>query len=207
MADQLGLRRVIGNTFKTLWVVPHGADRAVLDAYFRVLQHADADLDQNPASCLPLWRYSIPDEFQDRQWDFARFDVGERFLYAPLEREEFDEFLQAAERWGLDDYMATRAFEELALAGTVFRRRLKLREGANPMAPGGHRCARKLPSSWASTTRSSWVVWAAVRRATPWSLRSPLLAAWERSAPASWTPRRSAPKSRQSARRQTVRSA
>jgi len=115
MADQLGLRRVIGNTFKTLWVVPQDADRAVLAAYFRVLQRADADLDQDPASCLDLWRNSIPAEFQDRQWDFAHFDVGERFFYAPIERKEFDEFLHAAERWGLDDYMATRTFEDLAL--------------------------------------------------------------------------------------------
>src|SRR5262249_18992238 len=73
MADQLGLRRVIGNTFKTLWVVPSGADRELLDTYFRVLQRADADLDRDPHSCLPLWRFSIPTEFQDRQWDFARF--------------------------------------------------------------------------------------------------------------------------------------
>jgi NitT/TauT family transport system substrate-binding protein len=115
MADQLGLRRVIGNTFKTLWVVPQGADRAALDAYFRVLQRADADLDRDRASCLPLWRHSIPAEFQDREWDFSRFDAGERFFYSPIQREEFDELLQAAERWGLDDYMATRAFEELAL--------------------------------------------------------------------------------------------
>jgi hypothetical protein len=119
MADQLGLRRVIGNTFKTLWVVPQDADRATVDAYFRVLQRADADLDSDPASCLPLWRSSIPAEFQDRQWDFSRFDVGERFFYAPLARDEFDEILQAAERWGLDDYMTTRAFEDLALPLSV----------------------------------------------------------------------------------------
>ena len=80
-----------------------------------MLQRADADLDRDPASCLPLWRFSIPAEFQDQQWDFTRFDVGERFFYAPLQREEFEEILHAAERWGLDDYMATRAFEDLAL--------------------------------------------------------------------------------------------
>ena len=116
MADQLGLRRVIGNTFKTLWVVPPGADRSTLDAYFHVLQRAEADLSHDPASCLPLWRYSIPAEFKDQVWDFARFDVGERFTYAPLQREEFDELLRAAERWGLDDQMESRAFDELTLA-------------------------------------------------------------------------------------------
>lgn len=115
MAGQLGMRRVIANTFKTLWVVPPTANRAIVDAYFRVLQRADADLERDPASCLPLWRYSIPVEFQDQAWDFSRFDVGERFFYAVLGRDEFDELLQAANRWGLDDYMQVRSFDELAL--------------------------------------------------------------------------------------------
>jgi NitT/TauT family transport system substrate-binding protein len=119
MADQLGLRRVISNTFKTLWVVPPAADRALVDAYFRVLQRADADLERDPAGCLPLWRSSIPAEFQDRQWDFARFDIGERFFYAPLGRDEFAELLAAAQRWGLDDYMRSRTFDELALPVSV----------------------------------------------------------------------------------------
>jgi len=116
MADQLGLRRVIGDTFKTLWVVPSGADRATLAAYFRVLQQAETDLAQAPASCLPLWRNSIPDEFKHQPWDFARFDVGERFFHTPLRRNEFDELLHAAQRWGLDDQMESRAFDELTLS-------------------------------------------------------------------------------------------
>ncbi len=115
MADQLGLRRVIGNTFKTLWVVPPSADRSLVDTYFHVLERADADLERDPWACLPLWRYSIPAEFQDTLWDFMRFDPGERFFYAPLAREEFDEILEAARRWGLDDYMQSRSFGELAL--------------------------------------------------------------------------------------------
>jgi hypothetical protein len=39
----------------------------------------------------------------------------ERFFYAPLELEEFDEILEAAQRWGLDDYMQSRSFNDLAL--------------------------------------------------------------------------------------------
>ncbi len=101
MADQLGLRRVISNTFKTLWVVPPTADRTILDAYFQALHHAEDNLERDPASCLPLWRYSIPEEFKDHEWDFAEFDVGERFHYTALRRVEFDELLRAAERWGL----------------------------------------------------------------------------------------------------------
>ncbi|MCA1647399.1 MAG: hypothetical protein LC797_18720, partial [Chloroflexi bacterium] len=88
-------------------------------AYFRVLQRADAELGTDAASCLPLWRFSIPAEFQHRQWDFSRFDLGERFFYAPLGRDEFEEILRAAQRWGLDDYMQTRSFEELTLQASV----------------------------------------------------------------------------------------
>jgi NitT/TauT family transport system substrate-binding protein len=116
MADELGLRRIMGDTFKTLWVVPPDADVAVMDRYFRVLERADADLERDAASCLPLWRNSIPPEFQDRAWDFLRFDVGERFFYRRLPRDEFDVLLRDAERWGLADEMHTRAFDELAVS-------------------------------------------------------------------------------------------
>ena len=115
MADQLGLRRIIFNTFKTLWVVPEHTDQATLDAYFQTLARADADLVDDPASCLPLWRHSIPAEFATHPWDFSTFDVGERFVYEPLPRAEFDQLLQEAERWGLADQMQSKAFEELVL--------------------------------------------------------------------------------------------
>jgi len=119
MADELGLRRIIFNTFKTLWVVPAGADASVLDTYFRVLQRADADLDSDPAGCLPLWRHSIPPEFADRAWDFSRFDVGERFFYEALPREEYDQLMREAERWGLDDQMQSKLFEDLVFEPAV----------------------------------------------------------------------------------------
>jgi hypothetical protein len=116
MADQLGLRRVLFNTFKTLWVVPADADPSVVNTYFQVLARADADLDADPASCLPYWRYSIPAEFQSYPWDFSTFDVGERFVHQALPREEFDDLLAQAERWGLADQMHAKAFEELAIS-------------------------------------------------------------------------------------------
>ena len=113
MAEQLGLRCVITNTFKTLWVVPANADRALMDAYFRALQRAETDLDRDPASCLPLWRNSIPREFAACDWDYSTFDVGERFVHQPLARAEFEELVEQAGRWGLADQMRTRAFEDL----------------------------------------------------------------------------------------------
>ena len=114
MAEQLGLHCIIADTFKTLWAVPAGAERLHLDAYFRVLQRADADLDRDPAAYLPLWRQSIPREFAACDWDFSTFDVGERFFYQPLARAEFEQLVDEAERWGLADQMRSRAFDDLA---------------------------------------------------------------------------------------------
>jgi NitT/TauT family transport system substrate-binding protein len=119
MADQLGLRPIIANTFKTLWWVDPDQDRQILDAFFRVLRRAEEDLTRDPASCLPLWHYSIPPEFKDQPWDYSRFDVGERFCYQPLPREEYEEIVQQVERWGLDDFMQVKAFDELAMPVSV----------------------------------------------------------------------------------------
>ncbi len=115
MADQLGLRCVIANTFKTLWWVDPRQDRALLDRFFRVLARAEGELARDPASCLPLWHYSMPAEFKDHPWDYSRFEPGERFHYEPLPRAEFDAIVEQVERWGLDDFMAEKAFDSLAL--------------------------------------------------------------------------------------------
>jgi hypothetical protein len=60
-----------------------------------------------------LWKYPIPPEFEDRQWDFSRFSRGERFVNKPITREEFAEVLESVGRWGLDDYLKERSFDNL----------------------------------------------------------------------------------------------
>ena len=80
-----------------------------------MLQRADRELERDPASCLPLWHYSVPPEFKHHPWDYSRFDAGERFFYQPLPRAEYDEIVQQVERWGLDDFMKDKTFETLAL--------------------------------------------------------------------------------------------
>jgi len=46
-------------------------------------------------------------------WDFSRFSRGERFVYEPIPRAEFDEVLAQVERWGLDDFLTDRSFDNL----------------------------------------------------------------------------------------------
>jgi NitT/TauT family transport system substrate-binding protein len=117
MAEELGLRKVLEGTFNTLWWVDAGMDPAVLAAYFRVLARAEEDLKREPERYLPLWKYSIPGSFRGRGWDFSRFHEGEHFVYAPFPMAKYDELMDQMARWGLDDVMGHKEYQELVLAG------------------------------------------------------------------------------------------
>lgn len=113
MARQLGLREIIADEFKTLWWVPESAPQAGVHGYLRALDRAESALEADLPKYLPLWKYSIPPEFETRQWDFSRFSRGERFVNKPLQREEFAEVLESVGRWGLDDFLKERSFDSL----------------------------------------------------------------------------------------------
>jgi hypothetical protein len=73
MARQLSLREIIADEFKTLWWVPESAPEAAVHGYLRGLDRAERALESDLAKYLPLWKECVPPEFQDRDWDFARF--------------------------------------------------------------------------------------------------------------------------------------
>jgi NitT/TauT family transport system substrate-binding protein len=117
MAEQLGLRKVIDDRFKTLWWVPEGASPEIVRAYLRALDRAEKAMDADLAKYLPLWKIAVPAEFESyHPWDFAKFGRGERFVYQALPREEFDATLAQVERWGLDQHLKERSFDKLSYA-------------------------------------------------------------------------------------------
>jgi hypothetical protein len=116
MAAQLGLRQVLANEFRTIWWVPNSISTEAAGGYLRALDRAERALEADLPRYLPLWKYSIPAEFQDRQWDFSRFGRGERFVFKPFPREEFDVIFAQVERWGLDQYVKERDYENLTFA-------------------------------------------------------------------------------------------
>ena len=115
MAEQLGLRKIIEDTFHTLWWVPDGSPPEVVTGYLRALDRAEKAMDADLAKYLPLWKLAVPAEFETTHpWDFTRFGRGERFVYETIPRSEFDEVMDQVKRWGLDDYLKDREFENLA---------------------------------------------------------------------------------------------
>jgi NitT/TauT family transport system substrate-binding protein len=119
MAEQLGLRKIIEDTFKTLWWVPNDFEAEVVRGYLRALERAEEAIDADMAKYLPLWKLAVPPEFEQfHPWDFTRFGRGERFYYWSLPREEFDDTLKQVERWGLDQFLKERSFEHLSYAAS-----------------------------------------------------------------------------------------
>jgi NitT/TauT family transport system substrate-binding protein len=115
MAEQLGLRKIIEDTFHTLWWVPDGSPPEVVTAYLRALDRAEKAMDANLEKYLPLWKLAVPAEFETaHSWDFSRFGRGERFVYETIPQSEFDEVMDQVQRWGLDQYLKERTFENLA---------------------------------------------------------------------------------------------
>jgi NitT/TauT family transport system substrate-binding protein len=115
MAEQLGLRQILADTFHTLWWVPEAASAEVVTSYLRALDRAEQALDADLEKYLPLWKLAVPAEFKNvHPWNFAHFGRGERFVYRPIPRSEFDEVLEQVKRWGLDQYLKDKSFENLA---------------------------------------------------------------------------------------------
>jgi hypothetical protein len=118
MAEQLGLRKIIANEFRTIWWVPATISKEIAAGYLRALDRAEQALDADLKKYLPLWQHSVPPEFADRKWDFGKFTRGERFVHKPFPRAEYDEIFAQVQRWGLDQYLKEKSYDKLTyLAG------------------------------------------------------------------------------------------
>jgi NitT/TauT family transport system substrate-binding protein len=113
MAVELGLRKVMADTFHTLWWVPESSPPHVVSGYLRALERAQQAIDADYPKYRPLWRLAVPSDFADRAWDFSKFGPGERFVRQPIPRAEFDEVMDQVQRWGLDQFLKDRRFENL----------------------------------------------------------------------------------------------
>lgn len=119
MAEQLGLRKIIEDTFHTIWWVPAGAEPTVVSGYMRALARAEAALEADLPEYQHLWKLAVPAEFESRAWDFSRFGRGERFVHQEIPRAEFDEIMAQVEHWGLDQHLKERSFENIIHVGAT----------------------------------------------------------------------------------------
>jgi NitT/TauT family transport system substrate-binding protein len=115
MAEQLGLRKIIEDTFKTLWWVPQSSPPEVVHGYMRALKRAEQALEADLPRYLPLWKLAVPSEFEDvHAWDFSKFGRGERYIDEPLPKDDFGAVFEQVQRWKLDDFLKEKRPEQLA---------------------------------------------------------------------------------------------
>jgi hypothetical protein len=93
--------------------VPDSADPETVGAYLRALDRAEKAMDADLKRFLPLWDLAVPQEFKNRTWDYSKFGRGERFVHKPIPRSEFDEVMDQVKRWGLDQHLKERSFDNL----------------------------------------------------------------------------------------------
>ena len=117
------MRKIIEDTFHTLWWVPQSSPPQIVTGYLRALDRAERALDADLKKYLPLWKLAVPAEFENLYpWDFSKFRRGERFVYRAIPLSEFNEVMAQVKRWGLDQYLKDngRGFERRCggVAGT-----------------------------------------------------------------------------------------
>ena len=116
MAEQLGLRKIIENTFPTLWWVPGNSPTDAVRGYLRALDRAERAMEADLGKYLDLWEICIPQEFAERKWDLKKFTRGEKFVYKPLPKEQFEEVFNQVKRWGLDQFTKEHSYDKLTLS-------------------------------------------------------------------------------------------
>ena len=116
MAEELGLRKIIAGEFNTLWWVDERYDPAILRAFFTALDRAELALTRDPRNYLPLWKNSIPPEFQEREWQLQNWGPGERFVFKPFPKAEYERVVAAIDRWGMGVHMEERVYDRLVFS-------------------------------------------------------------------------------------------
>ena len=114
MAEELGLRKIIEDRFKTLWWVPESATPEVVSGYINALERAEKALEADLEKYLPMWEIAVPPEFRDRAWDYSKFGRGEKFVRAQITQQDFDEVFRQVERWDLAQFVKDRSAQTLS---------------------------------------------------------------------------------------------
>jgi hypothetical protein len=97
-AEQLGFRKIIDSTFMIAAMITGDPDPEDVRKYFRGLRRAQRVIDLRPELHTHHYRKEFPARFLD-QMDTRRFGPGERLVFEPYTREQYEEsFKWIAER-------------------------------------------------------------------------------------------------------------
>jgi NitT/TauT family transport system substrate-binding protein len=112
IAETKGLRKLAQGEFViTFWVSPT-ISRETLGKFFGALKLAEDALDQDTNKYLHLWERNMPPALAG-DYDYASFGRGEKLIFEPYSLEMFEDAMQFAQAWGLDEYVRESTYERL----------------------------------------------------------------------------------------------
>jgi ABC-type nitrate/sulfonate/bicarbonate transport system substrate-binding protein len=90
LAEQLGFRKIIDNTFMIAAMINGDPDPEDVRKYFRALKRAQRDIDLRPDRYTHFYKNEFPARFLDMM-DTRRWGPGERIVFEPYSKELYDE--------------------------------------------------------------------------------------------------------------------
>src|ERR687883_996993 len=112
IAEAEGLRKLAQGEFViTFWVSPT-IGRGTLGRFFGALKSAEEALEREPNRYVHLWERNIPPALAGDH-DYASFGRGEKLIFEPYSLEMFEDAMQFAHAWGLDEHVRESTYERL----------------------------------------------------------------------------------------------
>jgi hypothetical protein len=116
MAEQLGFRKIIDNTFMIAVMINGDPDPADLKKFFRALRRAQQDIDLRPDLYTHYYKNEFPTRYHARM-DTRRWGPGERLVFEPYTKEVYEETFKWIAEHGIfaDTGMGSGKYEEAVI--------------------------------------------------------------------------------------------
>jgi NitT/TauT family transport system substrate-binding protein len=112
IAEARGLRKLAQGEFViTFWVSPT-ISQETLGRFFGALRLAEEALERNTDRYLHLWERNVPPALEG-DYDYAAFGRGEKLIFEPYSLEMFEDAMQFAQAWGLDEHVRESNYDRL----------------------------------------------------------------------------------------------
>jgi hypothetical protein len=113
LAEQLGYRKIVDNTFMIATMINGDPDPEDLRKFFAALRRAQRDIDLRPDLYTHYYKKEFPVRYHDRM-DTRRWGPGERLVFEPYTKEVYEETFRWIADHGIfaDTGMGTGKYEE-----------------------------------------------------------------------------------------------
>jgi hypothetical protein len=113
LAEQLGYRKVLDNTFMIATMINGDPDPEDLRKFFNALRRAQRDIDLRPDLYTHYYKREFPDRYHSMM-DTRRWGPGERLVFEPYTKEVYDETFKWIADHGIfaDTGMGTGTYED-----------------------------------------------------------------------------------------------